>query len=65
MSIQYKRLLKRLISWSGLVFFALAAGMLYWQLSKYSMMDILHILWNIPLRNLFLACVAAFFGYVA
>jgi phosphatidylglycerol lysyltransferase len=39
--------------------------MLYWQLSKYSMMDILHILWNIPLRNLFLACVAAFFGYVA
>ncbi|MDR0319615.1 MAG: lysylphosphatidylglycerol synthase domain-containing protein [Rickettsiales bacterium] len=57
--------MKKLISWSGLVFFALAAVMLYWQLSHYSLMEILHILWNIPPRNLFLACVAAFFGYVA
>ena len=41
MSFRAKRLIKKIISWSGLFFFALAAYMLYRQLSKYHLQDIL------------------------
>ena len=42
MSAQTKRLIKKIISYSGIFFFVLAAGMLWWQLRSYSLMDILH-----------------------
>ena len=35
MSVKAKRLIKKIVSWSGLFFFGLAAYMLYHQLSKY------------------------------
>ncbi|MCQ2568552.1 MAG: lysylphosphatidylglycerol synthase domain-containing protein [Alphaproteobacteria bacterium] len=65
MSARTKRFLKKLISYAGLFFFVIAAGMLYWQLRNYSLMDIARALWNIPFTNLVLASVACFFGYIA
>ena len=58
MSVKTKRFFKKLISYAGLFFFVLAAGMLYWQLRNYSFMDIARALWHIPFANLVLACVA-------
>lgn len=65
MSFKAKRLLKKIISWSGLFFFGLAAYMLYLQLSKYHLQDIKDALFSIPKQNLIYACVASFMGYVA
>ncbi len=60
-----KRILKKVISWAGLFFFGVAAYALYMQLSKYSLDDIKNALLAIPSKNLALACMASFFGYVA
>lgn len=65
MAFKTKRLLKRLVSWSGLFFFALAAYMLYSQLSKYNLEDIKSALLSIPQQNLIYACLASIAGYVA
>nr|MBQ0091509.1 UPF0104 family protein [Candidatus Enterousia merdequi] len=65
MSVKTKRLFKKLISYAGVFFFVLAAGMLYWQLRNYSFMDIARALWNIPFTNLVFACIACFCGYIA
>lgn len=65
MSFQTKRILKKIVSWSGLFFFALAAYMIYVQLSKYDLEDITNALTGIPARNLAMAGVASFLGYVA
>lgn len=65
MAFKTKRFLKKLVSWSGLFFFALAAYMLYVQLSKYQWSDIKSALFSIPNRNLAYACAASFLGYVA
>ena len=65
MSVKAKRFFKRLISYAGIVFFIVAAAMLYWQLRNYSLMDIARALWNIPFANLVFACIACFLGYVA
>ena len=65
MAFKTKRFLKKLVAWSGLFFFALAAYMLYVQLSKYQWIDIKNALLSIPEHNLVLACIASFFGYVA
>lgn len=63
--IQTKRIIKKVISWAGLFFFVIAAGMLYMQLSKYPLADIKNALWEIPKMNLIYACLASFLGYVA
>ncbi|MFV0626206.1 MAG: hypothetical protein ACK5N8_02505 [Alphaproteobacteria bacterium] len=60
-----KRLIKKLISWASWFFFALAAYMIYRQLSKYHLEDIKNALMSIPTHNLIFACLASFFGYVA
>ena len=65
MSVKTKRFIKKLISYSGIFFFILAAGMLYWQLRNYSLRDIVHAIMAIPLTNLALACVACLAGYFA
>lgn len=65
MSIKAKRIFKKIISWAGLFFFIVAAGMLYWQLRKYSLMDIARALWQIPLHNLVYASFACLAGYIA
>ena len=65
MSGKTKRILKKILSWSGLFFFALAAYMLYLQLSKYEWEDIKNAVLSIPTKNLWYACFASFFGYVA
>lgn len=65
MSIKIKRLFKKLVSYSGIFFFVLAAGMLYWQLRNYSLHDIFHAIISIPVLNLAaagLACVAGYFA---
>ncbi|MCL2758177.1 MAG: lysylphosphatidylglycerol synthase domain-containing protein [Alphaproteobacteria bacterium] len=64
MSSKSKRLFKKIVAWSGVFFFVLAAGMLYWQLRNHSLMDILRALGNIPLLNLFYAALACLAGYV-
>lgn len=65
MSVKAKRLFKKLVSYSGIFFFVLAAGMLWWQLREYSFMDIVHAILAIPFENLVVACVACFAGYLA
>lgn len=65
MSVQTKRLIKKIISYSGIFFFALAAGMLWWQLRNYSLSDIAHAILDIPFTNLILACIACLGGYLA
>ncbi len=65
MSFQTKRFLKKAISWAGLFFFVIAAIALYFQLSKYQWEDIKSALLDIPTTNLWLSCLASFFGYVA
>lgn len=65
MAFQTKRILKKAISWAGLFFFALAAYMLYHQLSKYSLEDLKNALVSIPNHNLLLSGLASLGGYVA
>ena len=65
MSVRAKRLVKKVISYSGIFFFVLAAGMLWWQLRNYSLSDIAHAILDIPFVNLVMACVACFAGYLA
>ncbi len=65
MAGQTKKVIKKVISWSGLFFFCLAAYMLYHQLSKYSLNDIKDALLAIPMHNLLMACAASIGGYVA
>ena len=65
MAGQSKKIFKKLLSWAGLFFFALAAFMLYHQLSKYSLEDIKNALFSIPGKNLGMACLASVCGYVA
>lgn len=60
-----KRIFKKALSWAGLFFFFIAAIMLYFQLSKYPAEDIKQALINIPNKNLILACISSFLGYVA
>ena len=60
-----KRILKKVISWAGLFFFALAAYMIYRQLMKYDLNDIKKALLDIPNKNLFYALIASFLGYIA
>ncbi len=63
MSVKTKRLLKKIISYSGFFFFALAAVMLWWQLRNYSAGDIARAILNIPAINLVGACIACIAGY--
>ncbi len=60
-----KKIIKKIISWAGLFFFALAAYMIYRQLAKYDLQDIKNALLSIPVRNLIYASIASFCGYVA
>ncbi|MBQ9271681.1 MAG: UPF0104 family protein [Alphaproteobacteria bacterium] len=60
-----KRLLKKIISWSGLFFFGLAAFMIYRQLSRYSLEDIKNAIIAMPNKNIVYACIASFCGYFA
>ena len=64
MSAKAKRLFKKVISYSGIFFFILAAIMLWWQLHEYSFSDIVHALLAIPVINLVMACVACLMGYL-
>ncbi len=65
MSVKAKRLFKKIVSYAGIFFFVLAAGMLWWQLRDYSLSDIAHAILDIPFLNLALACVACLLGYLA
>ena len=65
MSAKTKRFIKKVISYSGIFFFVLAAGMLWWQLRNYSLGDIAHAILDIPFVNLAMACVACMLGYLA
>lgn len=65
MSVRTKRLVKKVISYAGIFFFVLAAGMLWWQLRDYSLSDIAHAILDIPFVNLMMACVACLLGYLA
>ncbi len=58
-------ILNKLVSWLGLFFFALAAYMIYRQLSKYSLDELKTALLSIPVDNLLYALTASFIGYVA
>lgn len=65
MSNKTKRLFKKLISYSGIFFFVLAVGMLWWQLRNYSLRDIAHAIAAIPMASLIAACLACLAGYFA
>ena len=65
MSAKTKRIFKKVISYAGIFFFILAAGMLWWQLRNYSWHDILDAIFAIPKRNLIAACIACLAGYLA
>lgn len=65
MSNTTKKAFKKLVGYSGILFFFVAAGMLYWQLRNYSFMDIARAIVGIPFINLVAASVACLAGYVA
>lgn len=65
MSKNSKRLLKRLLSVAGPLFFVVAVGMLWWQLRNYSMSEIAGALMDIPVNNLIYACIACLAGYMS
>ena len=65
LSPKLKRIFKKAVSWAGVFFFALAVGILYWQLRKYSLHDIGRALWHIPFQNLVYASIACFAGYIS
>ena len=65
MSSKAKKTFRKILGYSGILFFGLAAGMLWWQLRNYSLSDIAHALLNIPFLNLVLASLACLAGYVA
>ncbi|MBR3502598.1 MAG: UPF0104 family protein [Alphaproteobacteria bacterium] len=60
-----KKLFKKIISWSGLFFFGLAAFMIYRQLSKYTLEEIQDAVIAVPNKNILYACMASFCGYLA
>ena len=60
-----KRIFKKIISWAGLFFFGVAAFMIYRQLSKYTMEEIKDAIIETPNKNIILACIASFIGYMA
>lgn len=64
-SVKFKRLMKKIISWAGVFFFIIAIGMLYWQLRNYSLSEIAHALMQIPFMNLVWASIACLAGYIA
>ena len=65
MSRKTKILIKKIISWSGLFFFALAAFMIYHQLARYTLDEIKDAILSVPSKNIIYACLASFCGYVA
>ena len=60
-----KALIKKIISWSGLFFFALAAFMIYHQLARYTLAEIREAIFSVPRKNIIYACLASFCGYIA
>lgn len=65
MTVNAKKIFQKLVSWSGIFFFAIAVFMIYLQLSKYTLSDIKESLFSIPGKNLLYASIASIFGYVA
>lgn len=65
MKANKKRFLKKVLSWSGLFFFALAAFMIYHQLSRYTLTEIKNAVIAVPNRSIIYACIASFCGYMA
>lgn len=64
-AVKTKKIIKKIVSWSGLFFFGLAAYMIYHQLSKYNLEDLKDALLSIPNKNLFYACLSSLCGYIA
>ena len=60
-----RRFFKKLVSWLGLFFFGLAAYMIYRQLAKYTLQEIIDAIIAVPNKNIFYACIASFCGYMA
>lgn len=60
-----KRFFKKLVSWLGLFFFGLAAFMIYRQLAKYTLQEIADAIIAVPNKNIFMAFLASFCGYMA
>ncbi len=60
-----KKFFKKIVSWSGLFFFALAAFMIWRQLSKYTLEEIKDAIIAVPNKNILYACIASFCGYMA
>lgn len=60
-----RKVFKKVLGYSGVVFFCLAVGMLWYQLRNYSFSDIVHALLDIPSMNLIAAAAACLAGYVA
>ena len=60
-----KRFFRKLVSWLGLFFFGLASFMIYRQLSKYTLEEIEDAVIAVPSKNILLACIASFCGYMA
>ncbi len=65
MSRKHKKLLRKILSWSGLFFFGVAAFMIYHQLAKYSLEEIKQAVIDVPNRNILYACIASLGGYIA
>ena len=65
MSRKYQKTLRKVLSWSGLFFFGVAAFMIYHQLAKYSLEEIKNAVISVPKSNILYACLASLGGYVA
>jgi len=58
-----KKLIRKILSWAGLVFFCMAAVAIYSQLSRYSPEEIKSAMFSIPRQSLVYALAATAFGY--
>jgi uncharacterized membrane protein YbhN (UPF0104 family) len=64
LSPRAKRIFKKAVSRIGVLFFVLAVWMLYWQLHKYSLSEILESITEIPMRHIFWACLVCVAEYL-
>lgn len=65
MTYRTKRILKKIVSWSGLFFFAVAVYMIYRQLHQYKLIEIWDAFVSIPVENIIYSVISCIVGYLA
>jgi len=59
----YKKLIKKVLNWAGVVFFMVAVAAVYSQLARHSLAEIKEAIFSIPIRNLVYALITCAGAY--